>query len=435
MKVGIAASGYKAAVAPSYLFSEDWNTADAANWDFLKWPHQRPFDTISGGKGMMATGGSPTQVFADQYVEDFEMTFKVTWAANIAGQYPEFCWRIYDGMGGSGQGSGYATQINASGNGIDLFRIGAYSSIANVSDASLNAAGTRWFKIRVVGQNHKIRWWNNGSGEPSTWQIDVTDASPSTDSAGFPVVGGGIGFRYWGGNPLSYDDLTITDLTTPARPPDGSLRHLSRAKTNMAGNANVFNTDTDLTWCCWFKVTAFNSVNAPVMSLFNGGSNYIITTVMSDGAFRQYLGPSGDFLVAAAGTFVPNTWYFIAMSRTMAAGTDTYWAPQGTSTLNKTHGAGVGTVTGNPLRLLSDEFGSNPYSMGCAFKVWKQALTQAQLEAEMPYYSAQYTTNLFASWPFRNGMDWRSENPVNNSLDLYWEVGGIVSGPKAAHLT
>jgi hypothetical protein len=417
--------------AAPYRFAEDWNTADASNWDFLKWPHQRPFDSISGGVGMMATGGSPTQVYGDTYVEDFEMTVKMTWPSSIGGQYPEIAWRVADGMGNIGSITAYAIQINGSGNGIDIFKIGAYSSIGSASDASLFAAGTRWFKIRVVGNNHKVKWWLDGSAEPGTWNIDATDATPLTDSAGLPVVGGGIGFRYWGATQIWYDDLTVTDLNSTPLPIDGSLRMLSHGKVNMAGNANVFNVDTDLTWCCWFKTTSL-VVGCPVMSLFNGGSNYCITTLQSDGVLRQYMS-TGDFNIGT--TLSLNTWYFIALSRSITGGSDLYWAPQGTTTLSSVHSASVGVVTGQPLRLLSDEYGSSPYEMGAAFKVWKAALTQAQLEAEMATYSAVRTANLFASWPMRNGLSPYSENPVDNNLLLYYEAGGMVSGPVASFLT
>lgn len=415
-------------VASMALFTEDWNTPDAANWDFFRWPHQRPFYPIVSKKGVFGvTGGSPRQAYADQYMTDFEMTVKMGWTVNVNGQYPEIAWRMFDGLASS-SGTGYVIQVDGNGTRIDLLRVGAYSSIANVTDASLLAAGTRWFKIRVVGHNHKVKWWNDGSGEPGTWQIDVTDASPQVDTSGVPVTGGTIGFRTYGTNTITVDDLTVTDLGTPLGP-DGSLRMLSHGKANIAGSSNVFNSDTDVSWCCWIRVTSYaGGVGSDIFSLFGGGSSYCSTAVLPSGELRQYMS-TGDF---ATGYTVPlNTWVFVAMSRTMAAGTDLYYAPQGTPTLTKTHSASVGVVTGVPLYILSGIYGGGPYPMGAAFKIWKAALSQAELTTEMATYSAVRTTNLFASYPMRDGMDYRSENPVSGSLDLYYEQGGIVSGPKA----
>ena len=364
------------------------------------------------------------------------MKVKVSWDSAMNGQYPEIAWRMYDGVASS-NGSGYIIQLHADGLSFDFFRVGSYSWMASATDASLNTAGDRWFKIRVVGHNHKIKWWNDGSAEPGTWQIDVTDATPQVDVNGVPVVGGTIGFRYWGASAYYFDDLTITDLASPPLAPDGSLRMMSHGKVNVSGSGNVFAFDTDLSWCGWFKIDAAAiTTTAAIIALHSGGNSFCNTTVLNDGSLRQYLGAGGTdttILVAAPGTFVPNVWYFVAMSRTMAAGTDVYWAPQGGS-LTKVHGAGVGQVTNLPLRILSDDFGCNPYIYGCAFKVWKEALTQTQIEAEMGYYSAQRTTNLFASYPFKNGMDWRSENPTWGSLDLWWEAGGVASGPVASFL-
>lgn len=419
---------WEPAVVSPYLFSEDWNTADDTHWDFYKWPHQRPYYTINAGRGFSATGGSPTQVYADQYVSDFEMSVKMTWPSSIGGQYPEIAWRIYSNMASS-VGSGYAIQVNGSGNGIDLFRVGGYTSIANASDASLFAAGTRWFKIRVVGHNHKVRWWDEAGVEPGTWQIDVTDASPQTDSSGVAVTGGGIGFRYYGATQIWYDDLTVTNLGSDLGP-DGSMRMLSNAKVNVNGNTNIFPTDTDLTWCCWIKTTSYaGGIGTAIISLFDNVGGYCITSVGTNGVLQQYMNPTGDFTTGYS--FPLNTWVFVAMSRSITGGTDVYYAPEGTPTLTKTHNASIGVITNNPLRLLSDEFGGGPYSMGAAFKVWKAALSQAELTTEMATYSAVRTANLFGSWPMKTGLSPYSENPVDNALLLTYETGAIVSGPKA----
>lgn len=417
-----------------YLFSEDWNTADASNWDWLKWPHQRPSNTIVSGAGFQGSG-SPSQAYADQYVSDFEMKVKVTWTSAINGQYPEIAWRINDGMANA-TGQGYIIQIVGGTGQVDIFKVGGYTSIANVTDASLTAAGTRWFKIRVVGNNHKVRWWNDGSAEPGTWQLDGTDATPPTDSWGFPLSSGGIGFRNYGAGPLSFDDLTVTDLASPPTPPDGSMRVLSQAKVSIKqGDASVFEIDTDLSWCCWFMLSGAPSgvTGFPIMSLYSGGTPYCITGVLS--TFQLYQGLD-DADIYSGYTLSNNTWYFVGMARRMAGGTDLYYAPQGGSLTKVSHATAKGTVINMYGRLLSDAFGACPYLNGCAFKIWTAVLSQADFTAEMPYYSAQRTSGLFVSHSMRDGLDYRADNaPADNNWWLVYESGGVISGPKATHLT
>lgn len=429
----LAVPTYQAVTTPSYLFTEDWNTANSDHWDWAKWPIQRPYYTIASNKGVVTPSGGPSVCSSAKYVSDFEMTVKVQWTAANP-NYPEICWRLYDGLGGYSASSGFAAQIAPNGR-VDIFKVGAYSSIGNNTDASLSAAGTRWFKVRVVGNNHKIKWWNDGSGEPGTWKIDATDASPPTDTQGAAIVGGAIGFRSYGSPSMTLDDLTVTDLASPPLPTvDGSMRMLSNGKAiAMNGSSNVFASDTDLTWCGWVNYGGRSANSSAVWSLFSGGSTYCITSVTPAGEVRQYM-DSGDF---ASGYTVPlNTWVFIAMSRSITGGTDLYWAPAGTSTLSTVHNASKGTVTGLKLRVLCDEYGSNPYLNGCAFKCWTAALTKTQLEAEMATYAVQRTANLFLHYSMKDGMYYAPDNdPLNDAKWLWWEQGGIVSGPKATHLT
>ena len=425
------------APASPYLFAEDWNTADDTHWDWAKWPVQRPWCTISGNRGMVTGSGGPTVVASDKYVTDFEMLVKMTWDGANPG-YPEICWRLYDGLGGYAASAGYCIQIHPGGT-VNLLKIGAYATLGagtvSVVDAALSAAGTRWFKVRVVGTSHKVKWWNDGAGEPGTWQLDGTDTVPQVDTQGAPVVGGTIGFRNYGSPPNYYvDDLTVTDLASPPLPTqDGSMRMLSNAKViTMGGASSVFPSDTDLTWCGWVKYSAYSGNAWDVWSTFSGGSTYCSTSVTPAGDLRQYM-DTGDF---TPGYNVPlNTWVFIAMSRSITGGTDVYWAPQGTSTLSTAHNASKGTVHGLKLRMLSGEYGSNPYSQGCAFKVWTAALTKTELEAEMATYAVQRTANLFLHYSMKNGLDYRPDNePLNDQKWLWYEAGGFVSGPVATHL-
>lgn len=425
-------AGPIAATVPTALFTEDWNTADDTHWDWAKWPTQTPFCPIVSGQGSVPASGGPSEVFSDTYVTDFEMTVKLTWTSSIAGMYPEVAWRIYDGIGGFTAASGYVIQITGSNGRVDIFKVGGYTSIGNITDASLSAAGSRWFKIRAVGNNHKVKWWNDGSGEPGTWQLDATDASPPNDNWGKPVIGGAIGFRNYTGNAYLVDDLTVTNLGTDYGP-DGSIRTLNGGKISINGVSNMYPTDTDLSWCCWFKTTdgSFLSTTS-IMGLFVGGSStYCITLISTAGILVQNL-DDGNFSTGYA--WPVDTWVFVAMSRSITGGTDLYYAPQGTPTLTKTHSTHKGTVTGLMQWLMSDDYSSSPYAQGAAFKIWKAALTQADFTAEMSYYSAQRTANLFASYPMRNGMYYQSENPVNNTLDLWWAQGGLVSGPTLTHL-
>lgn len=423
-------------VPSGYLFTDDWNTADDTHWDWAKWPQQTPYCPIVSGQGSVPPSGGPAEVFADAYVTDFEMTCKLTWTSSIASMFPEVAWRIYDGIGGYNAASGYVIQINGTSGRVDIFKVGGYTSIGNITDASLSAAGVRWFKIMAVGNRHQVKWWNDGSAEPGTWQLDVTDASPPKDSWGVNnIVGGAIGFRNYTGNAYTVDDLTVTNLGFDYGP-DGSVRTLSNGRININGSSNVYPTDTDLSWCCWFKTTdaSFTSTTS-IMGLFAASTPHCITLISTAGILIQNL-DDGSFSTGYA--WPVDTWVFVAMSRSMTpgVGTDLYYAPAGTPTLTKTHSANKGTVTGLTQWLMSDDFSSSPYAQGAAFKIWKAALTQADFTAEMPYYFAQRSANLFGAWSMKNGMYYAPENdPLNTNLWLWWAQGGLVSGPKVPGLT
>lgn len=82
---------------------------------------------------------------------------------------------------------------------------GSLTSIATGSIPSLPVNGYYWTRTIMQNNHCQIRVWpDDGSGEPSTWNIDTTDSTYS--SAGqFGITTNGAGGQVF------FDHLTVTD--------------------------------------------------------------------------------------------------------------------------------------------------------------------------------------------------------------------------------
>lgn len=209
MSVGIFASAHVEAPPAEYLLEDAFTGTDGASWDATKWPTQRAVGESGGvvssdilidaNRGRI-NGGRRFAMSAVS-VTDFELLVK---RQGSSVGYPEIGYRIGAGITSGTPNNGYALQFVAVDGPFRLFKIDSYSIIADISSAGFTGTTTTWFRIRVVGPNHKIRWWLDGSAEPSTWQIDVTDTS---------YTSGKIMLGNWGGTHY-LDDLQVTDLSS-----------------------------------------------------------------------------------------------------------------------------------------------------------------------------------------------------------------------------
>jgi hypothetical protein len=205
VSLGIVASAHVVAGGPTTLFTEDWTGTNGAAWNATRWPNQRPSGSfIDTNKGILKAG-NPSQAYCSLTVTDFEALIKYEWQVTIGGQFPEIAWRLGTNISSGTGSNGYVMQITGTGGSTGIYKItsGTYTLVgSSVTDATLNAIGIRWFRVRVVGNHHQVRWWTDGGSEPGTWQLDATDSTYTT---------GAFGIRaYQGADTLICDDLTIT---------------------------------------------------------------------------------------------------------------------------------------------------------------------------------------------------------------------------------
>lgn len=100
--------------------------------------------------------------------------------------------------------------------GTDRIRLYRFDSDGTVTvlatDTTIDRTLTYWFRIVCVGSSIQVRWWEDGTAEPSTWNFDVTEGTYLTGEA--------FSLTHWrgaGSNPRQalVDDLNI-DITSGA---------------------------------------------------------------------------------------------------------------------------------------------------------------------------------------------------------------------------
>ncbi len=87
-----------------------------------------------------------------------------------------------------GNQQGYFVGLGSAGGYAYLYRLsgGTYSTLAAVT-YSWQANKWYWIRFKAEGTTLRVRWWQDGEQEPSTWGIEVTDA---TYASGYVGVGG-----------------------------------------------------------------------------------------------------------------------------------------------------------------------------------------------------------------------------------------------------
>lgn len=117
---------------------------------------------------------------------DFEATYKLK-ILDFPGanQWISFFWRCGDvsSIGSGGPRSSYALEVNVLTNQYRFVRrnsAGANTFLTSVSGTldslSLNGdTSWRFYRVQMVGNTMKARWWHNGMPEPTTWLIEAID--------------------------------------------------------------------------------------------------------------------------------------------------------------------------------------------------------------------------------------------------------------------
>ncbi len=119
-------------------------------------------------------------------------------------------------------GAGWIEAYRIDGAGVPFF-------LGSGAGVGFNIGSVLHLHVALSGQNLKVRYWKNAETEPSTWAIDVTDASAPT--------GTGMSLAVRNGNDVAADDWRWDNLSVTSTFVAGSLaRTLGNATVAAAGN-------------------------------------------------------------------------------------------------------------------------------------------------------------------------------------------------------
>jgi len=150
------------------------------------------------------------------------------------------------------------------------------------------------------------------------------------------------------------------------------------------------------TICGWAKMAVNRATYSGLMASSNG-TNYLQLGAAGDGVSLGASASSGG--LSSNFDFTVGQWVFVAV---VINGTDNvYYAVSGTPTLTAGNAGSIAATAlnaGSALYVGDDGFGGWFNGSMAALKMWSAALTQAELEAELPKRAAQRTSGLYASY-------------------------------------
>lgn len=207
------------------ILSDAFTGTNGDAWNASNWTTRTEGTTGSStiqtnrGRATAATGaytgqyalGAPASGDAD----DFDVTF--SWADTSTGeQYIDFIYRCTTNPTSGVPGSAFVVEIGPNSDKIGVYSLdsgGAFSTGIFVTSAGVNDTNRHWMRVLVVGTQHKVKWWDDGSGEPGTWQIDETDPDGGGWTTGRVLLGkvnGAAGTS----RSTDFDDFSLDDLIT-----------------------------------------------------------------------------------------------------------------------------------------------------------------------------------------------------------------------------
>jgi hypothetical protein len=183
--------------------------------------------TINTNRGRMVT--DPAAADDDRiiaYLADtfgnFDLTVKFAVPAERRGQ-SEIGYRVGTNIATGTPTDGYVLQFQPSGGHVYLYKIDAYDYFSVTHGAAIDDALPHWFRLRVKGDRHRVKWWADGDDEPPSWNVDVTDAT-YTDGRIFlgtyNVFELVVGVGTWTSVTIDWDDFHLLEVL----PPDPGFR-------------------------------------------------------------------------------------------------------------------------------------------------------------------------------------------------------------------
>lgn len=169
-----------------------------------------------------------------------------------------------------------------------------------------------------------------------------------------------------------------------------------------------------VSWSCWARMAVDRVNYATILAADNAGANYYSTTTDSVREIRQ---ETNSPITRTFHNMALTTWYFIAFVHNASGVADIYWKAAGGSmnTANRASGS-IGPAASTTFRIGRDGFNSWFNGSIAAVKIWTAALNSTEIAAEADKYSPVRTSNLWANYTFRNGLQTNDESGNGRTL-------------------
>ena len=194
------------------IASESWTGADGAAWP-AQWVAGQTGSgaaaTIQSNRGRLASGAQGAYSGASRISRRLNITavadveISGVWRPDAAEPYGAVAVRADNAID---SGTGYYLDLNKSGTLALSVKVGFVSTtLATISFTA--ASNTSYgFRLRAVGSSIKARVWSGT--EPTSWQIDLTNAAVTgTGAVGLTVVGGNATTAH----AIDFDDILVTN--------------------------------------------------------------------------------------------------------------------------------------------------------------------------------------------------------------------------------
>ena len=200
------------------VFTESWTAADGSPWPSA-WTSSGSSGApqVVAGRGRLgwtdASGAYARSALSDTSTQlaDGEVLLSYRWSDTGAVSYFVTTLRGSGGwLNGYRPRNGYSLQLQSNSRTATLQRTvnGTTTSLGSAT-AQTGTTAQQWLRFRTVGDRVMVRVWADGSPEPTSWTLSLTDSAPLTQ-AGQPHVSHVRGGSNVGARAVDLDDLTVS---------------------------------------------------------------------------------------------------------------------------------------------------------------------------------------------------------------------------------
>ena len=216
-------SGYSntASATPSeivYVFTEDWTGIDGAAWNGSKWTADggtsATVDLLSNQGRMRfenVSGARARAIASMSKRTNTEVLMSFRFSSTASKGYLQVFSRASGNWVSGYPGTAYYVELTNVGTNVGLRKIssGTETQLANASVGQATTA-KQWVRFRVEGSTLQAKVWTDGTPEPTSWEIQATDASFS--DAGVLQLRWNRSSSATDASEVYLDDLQVRDL-------------------------------------------------------------------------------------------------------------------------------------------------------------------------------------------------------------------------------